>query len=293
MGVGPHPVLGDAHERLVENSVLGRGLLESQRPVERRACRRPSQQCLRSELGYEHVGGERLVVKLLGEGETRPRHAGRPRRAARISRSSMRQPPRERAREPLGLPPPPPRPEGRARRLRRQLRTSGSWREPSALSLARVREPTGRSPHGPVPLRAASRRTRSAGTPLQLPAAFFLGPIVGRQLSGAIEQERCRPGRPPRSRTTRRLVDDRRNPLVGLRHRGGQLPCPSFRILEQLREPRVRLRAPRGLDCPIRRSGQHRVGETDSVAVDLDDASVERGQQAGVATHAGRQTPSR
>ena len=69
MGVGPHPVLGDAHERLVEDPVSGCGLLQNQRPVERRACRRSSQQCLRSELGYEHVGGERLVPKLLCKGK--------------------------------------------------------------------------------------------------------------------------------------------------------------------------------------------------------------------------------
>ena len=64
---------------------------------------------------------------------------------------------------------------------------------------------------------------RVAGLEVQIrrvhrPPPFILGPIVGRQLSGAIEQERCRPRRPPRSRTTRRLVDDRRNLLVGLHH---------------------------------------------------------------------------
>ena len=85
----------------------------------------------------------------------------------------------------------------------------------------------------------------------------------------------------------RRLLQHRRDALVGPIHRSGELPCSCFGILEQLGKASVNLDAPKARGCLVDAGGEQGMCEADSLAVDLDDVRHERWLQTVRAWDAG------
>lgn len=86
----------------------------------------------------------------------------------------------------------------------------------------------------------------------------------------------------------RGVLERRGNRVVRLVDRGGQLPGTRLRILEQLRKPSVHLGASERICRLVRAGGKERVGEVDTIAVELHDASLERRRKTDVAVDSGR-----
>jgi hypothetical protein len=86
----------------------------------------------------------------------------------------------------------------------------------------------------------------------------------------------------------RSLLESSCNVLVRALHRGGQLPRARLRILEELGQPGVDLRATHRISRLVGPCREQRVGEADSISVEVDDARLDGGRQACVASHSGR-----
>ena len=105
--------------------------------------------------------------------------------------------------------------------------------------------------------------------------------VGGRQLAGTVEEERRRSRRTTRARMPRGLLESRRDCLVGLVDRRGELPGSRLGIVEQLGEARVDLCTTLRI-CRLEGAcGEQRVREADPIALGLDDASLESRDEAG------------
>jgi hypothetical protein len=115
----------------------------------------------------------------------------------------------------------------------------------------------------------------------------FVKPIPRCQLTRSVEQKCCGSRRTSRPRVVCRLLEHRRDGLVGLVDRRCELPRPRFWIFKKLREPAVDLASPDRIGGLVGAGGEEWVREPDSLAVELDDPSLQRRRQAELTPDSG------
>jgi len=119
-------------------------------------------------------------------------------------------------------------------------------------------------------------------------AKRLVGKVGRRQLARAVEKKGGRPRSASSPRMQRGRLECKRDGLVRVFDRRGQLPCTRLRILQELGEPGVDLGAAYGIGRLVRPRGEQRVREANPVALELDDPRLERRRQTRAAPHAGR-----
>ena len=108
------------------------------------------------------------------------------------------------------------------------------------------------------------------------------------QLTRSVEQQRRRPGRAARASMSGCILEDRRDALVRLVNRRRQLPGTCLGVAQQLCKSSMYLGPTRRIRRLVRTGREQRVGESDPLAVDLDDPRPEARYETSLATDSGR-----